>query len=637
MYRVDIPVVQGTGDAGDHTPLIPNNHTPNNLSHVTSNVQSVDEVAGMMQGAPLKVASLTGLVPFEDDLQDLSIGMDGLLIPDSSGDFPLLSLQEMEMAMNNKPDRFDDFSSHSYQNVSLSNGEIANNARSKLGKGEMEFSPVNLDLISEDAPSNQWYQDSDDAYVSSLSHSLAQERPGKIDTTQSSTSEFSSQPMDSRPRTRSQSSLIHKASSSSSSETHLLNGGRAGLTGSMTALDYLSQGKRSHSTDLGNIRIKRKGRNSLEALTKIGGDLRPTRSESTSAIKRHRSDENTQRIKPQQQRSKVVTSEKADKPDQPAWMTQSPRTQTRHLTTPQFNDGSNTQLSGSDYHGSAPRLAHGPSAEGKGRRARSYQSQRAKLHSSKSVTKISGSQDLSDSLEHKSTRYKRSMERSDTSLEGSASQDRSIQSNETLVEGKSNNAAQPVQHALPIVQVEKHSPLPMDKVQHDIISPSRGANIGRQFSLREAQQNSSVMKWEKRGRPLSAVEDSSFQHPTAQGKDTAPGKNKTNSSVQNGQGQDSKIPLYKTRSAQTPYGTQVFREVNIEEAIARSQMTQEGVEPDTSTFEPVRNGNHGSSSRRQEFGKKSAVSVPPSLPHASLSLPPLRSSLSPTLASLPPR
>lgn len=600
MYNMDIPVIQGMGDSGDHTPLVPNNHAPNNVDHVTNNGQSVEEVAVRKPSASLKMTPPTGLVPFEDDLQDLSLGVDNLHTGESSGDFPLLSLHEM--VMNNESDLFDKFSPHNYH---MSNGEIANNSRSKMAKGDLEFSPANLDLISENAPANhlegKWYQESDDPYLSSLSHSLAQDRPGKIDTTQSSASDFhdSSQPVGSRPRTRSQSSLLHKASSSTcSSETHLLSGGRAGLTGSMSALDHLSQGKRSHSTDLGNFRIKRKGRNSLEALTKIGGDLQPLRSESMSAIKRHRSDENTRRIKPQlKQRSTTANSEKVDKQDRPAWMKRSPKTPSRNLPTPQANDtsGSNTQLSGSDHHGSAPRLS---SIEGKGRRARSYQSQRAKLHSSRSTSKISGSQDLSDSLEHKTTRYKCS----NTSLEGSASQDQSIQSDETLIAVKSNSA-QPVQHALPVVQVEKHSPLPKEKMQHEN-GPTRSATVGRQLSLREAQQNSSVMRWERKGRPLSAIEDSKLQNSSDSTHDNA----RTSSSNLNGKGQDAKIPLYKTRSAQTPYGTQVFREVNIEEAIARSQMTQEGAEPDTSTFEPIRNGNHGIGSKRKEFGRKSAVS-----------------------------
>ena len=85
----------------------------------------------------------------------------------------------------------------------------------------------------------------------------------------------------------------------------------------------------------------------------------------------------------------------------------------------------------------------------------------------------------------------------------------------------------------------------------------------------------------------------------------------TYQSNQFGQGKDSKIPLFKTRSAQTPYGTQVSREVNIEEAIARSQMMQEGAEPDVMTSSEQQgksDHHHGNISKGKEFGKKSAVS-----------------------------
>ena len=37
------------------------------------------------------------------------------------------------------------------------------------------------------------------------------------------------------------------------------------------------------------------------------------------------------------------------------------------------------------------------------------------------------------------------------------------------------------------------------------------------------------------------------------------------------QGSGGRLPLVKTRSAQTPYGTEVVRELNIDDAVAASQ------------------------------------------------------------------
>ena len=631
-FALDIEVVRGTGELENHAPPMANNPlVPNNVNHLsssapTNNVQSNDNAMRKRLEPP------TGLIPFEEDgSQELSLGVDQLhchQTSNSSGEFMLLSLHEIASKADQERESGYGIDPPTTAML-LGNGEVTGG---RTGKKSLEFTPANLDLISEDTPSNQleskWYNVAEETYSD---HSLAQEASGKVDHTQSSVGDtnsylHSSQPTEIRPRTRSQSSLLQKASSSTcSSEIRLTS--RAGLTGSMSALDYLALSKRSHSTDLGHMRIKRKGRNSLEALTKIGGEFYTSNGGgSLSAIKRHRSDENTHRIKPQPLRSGDISERKVEaEKERPAWMQSSSVTSpVRPAKSTQSNEGtsSNTQLSsGSDYTGSAPRLAHSSSTEGKGRRARSYQSQRAKLHSSRSAVKISSSQDLSDSFEQRPTRSKRSVDRSDTSLEGSASQERSVQSDETLVEGRSTTNVQPVQRTLPVVQVEQqlgksHAP----PVPTDVASKS--SSIGRHQSLKEGQTTGSPVargdkERAKKNRPLSAVDANQFRHSALEQESPAHNHalpmNSSSSSNQFGQyGNDLKIPLYKTRSAQTPYGQQVFREVNIEEAIARSQMTQEGVEPEGSnaTFEPVKKSDHhGSNSRRKEFGRKNAVSL----------------------------
>jgi hypothetical protein len=215
------------------------------------------------------------------------------------------------------------------------------------------------------------------------------------------------------------------------------------------------------------------------------------------------------------------------------------------------------------------------------------------------------------------------MDRSDTSLEGSTSQERSIQSDETIIEGKATTVA--VDSAVPTAKNSQQSPaaapssisLTKEQIQRDVV-PIRVSTVGRQHSLREAQQNSMIMRAEreKKNRPLSAIEQQQFRHAALQPDDHAHFQSPPTITMnQSNQGKDSKIPLYKTRSAQTPYGTQVFREVNIEEAIARSQMTQEEAEPDGMTSSEQQgtgrgksNHHHGNVLKRKEFGKKSAVS-----------------------------
>ena len=687
MFTVDIPVTRGTrGASADHTPPTAPSDQSNTLAdhHQTrpNNEQQMAPPTSLNRMVPP-----SGLVPFNDDgSQELSLGPDHLHSTNSSGDFLLeATLQEIVMrdeALSSKVNNrshVNNYGGREYENVALggyTNGEVAHGnsggRRVVTKRNNLEFTTTtaattatNLDLISEDAPANhldnKWYHDSNDSYINSYSNSLAQDPPNKIENTQSSVSDTnfvdSASPTTEgpRPRTRSQSSLQKASGSSCSSETHLLSG-RAGLTSSMSALDYLSLSKRSHSTDLGNIRIKKKGRNSLGALTRIG--LHPGGgfgASSSKAIKRHRSDENTHRIKPIPQRSVHVPHVAQPREDQrptrgeepsssstslPLWMLQSPNAQ--HRTTPrqqsQASDGggsmgSNTQLSGGSSEQQQPSivssssasssyrpLGHSQSTEGKGRRARSYQSQRAKLHSRSSSTKISGSQELTDSYEHRIGRGgRRSMDRSDTSLEGSTSQERSVQSDDTIVEGKATaTVAEP---SLPIAKNDQQLPpssttsipLTKEQIQRDAV-PIRVSTVGRQHSLREAQQNSMIMRpeREKKNRPLSAIEQQQFRHAALQPDDhthfQAPPTITTN---QSNQGKDSKIPLYKTRSAQTPYGPQVFREVNIEEAIARSQMTQEGAETDgmTSLEQPGKGSHHHSNvSKRKEFGKKSAVS-----------------------------
>ena len=691
MFTMDIPVTRGTrGASADHTPpttaaannqmmtsSLSSSTTTNNQSNAADHHQTRPNNEQQM-APPTSINRMvppTGLIPFNDDgSQELSLGPDNLHSTNSSGDFLLeATLQEIVMRdeassskVNNRS-HVNNYGGREYENVALggyTNGEVAHGngggRRVITKRNNLEFTTTtaattatNLDLISEDAPANhlnsKWYHDSNDSYINSYPNSLAQDPPHKIENTQSSVSDTnfinSASPTEGpRPRTRSQSSLQKASSSSCSSETHLLSG-RAGLTCSMSALDYLSLNKRSHSTDLGNIRITKKGRNSLEALTRIG--LHPGGgfgASSSKAIKRHRSDENTHRIKPIPQRSIHVPHVAQPRPrgeepsssstSLPLWMLQSPNAS--HRTTPrqqsQASDGggsvgSNTQLSGGSSEQQQPpvvpsstsssyrSLAHSQSTEGKGRRARSYQSQRAKLHSRSSSTKISGSQELTDSSEHRIGRGgRRSMDRSDTSLEGSTSQERSVLSDDTIVEGKATTPAEPL---LPIAKNDQQSPasipLTKEQIQHDVI-PVRVSTVGRQHSLREAQQNSMIMRpeREKKNRPLSAIEQQQFRHAALQSDDhtrfQAPPTITTN---QSNQGKDSKIPLYKTRSAQTPYGTQVFREVNIEEAIARSQMTQEGAEPDgMMSSEQLGKGDHrhGNVSKRKEFGKKSAVS-----------------------------
>ena len=654
MFTMDIHVTRGTrAGSPDHAPPVVttnNQMMTSSLSSSSNNQSNKDhhETHSNNQQPPppsvSRVAPPTGLVPFNDDgSQELSLGPDNLHSTNSSGDFLLeASLHEIVMRdeassakVNNQS--HPSYGSREYENVALgyTNGEVAhgNGGRAVTKRNNLEFTTTtattstNLDLISGNAPANhldsKWYHDSNDSCLNSYSNSLAQEPPNKIENTQSSVSDTnfisSASPTEGpRPRTRSQSSLQKASGSSCSSETHLLSG-RAGLTSSMSALDYLSLSKRSHSTDLGNIRIKKKGRNSLEALTRIGLQPGFSGGSSSKAIKRHRSDENTHRIKPTPQRS-VAQPRESGRDEQsgvPLWMLHSPNAQ--HRTPRQQSQasdgggsiGSNTQLSGGSseqqpvFSPSYRSLAHSQSTEGKGRRARSYQSQRAKLHSRSSAAKISGSQELTDSL----GRGRRSMDRSDTSLEGSTSQDRSIQSDETIVEGKA------VEPALPVAKNDHQSPassmVPLTN-QRDIV-PIRVSTVGRQHSLREAQQNSMIMRpeREKKNRPLSAIEQQQFRHAALQPADHTHFQSPPTTTNQSNQWKDSKIPLYKTRSAQTPYGTQVFREVNIEEAIARSQMTQEGAEPEVTTSleqQGKSNHHHGNISRRKEFGKKNAVS-----------------------------
>ena len=237
----------------------------------------------------------TGLVPFSGSSNSLSCSNENMVVHQSSTDDILISgqLSEIPITTSGSPFKVEFGEGELSWEVPgvTSNGspQMAEDYNSKLSptwqilfpsavqNGEPRFPP-------EPTEGTAWYQESEDTFAEySMPSLLAQEsaRSEELYSSVSATNFLSnSRPHRKAARTRSQSSIEGR-----STLPRRLGGtppslsDRAALTSSTSALDRvpvdrtsvsLSQPSSGHckSTDLGAIRLKKKGRKSLEALTR---------------------------------------------------------------------------------------------------------------------------------------------------------------------------------------------------------------------------------------------------------------------------------------------------------------------------------------------------------------------------------
>ena len=234
-----------------------------------------------------------GLVPFSGSSNSLSCSNENMVVHQSSADDILISgaLSEIPIATSGSPFKAEFGEGELSWGVpgATSNGSprMPEDYNPKLSptwqilfpsavqNGETQFPPEPMEGAA-------WYQESEDSFAEySVPSLLAQEstRPEELYSSVSDT-RFNSRPHKKAARTRSHSSIEGRGTLPRQlGATPPSLRGRAALTSSTSALDRLpldhasvslSQPSPGHckSTDLGAVRLKKKGRKSLEALTR---------------------------------------------------------------------------------------------------------------------------------------------------------------------------------------------------------------------------------------------------------------------------------------------------------------------------------------------------------------------------------
>lgn len=512
----------------------------------------------------------------------------------------------------------------------IQNGEIHSTAGTH--DSEFEYPHRELNFISEDPLQDgmEWYRDANDE--GAFAEFFLGQDNSRSEEIQSSASDINYPAMNKSrrktSRTTSQSSLERRHSTIHRVSSHPLTV-RAALTSSMSALDRMpfprSQGSensqsrtKSKSTELGNIRLKRRGKKSLEGLTRIGSDenLRKYECESErQRLKRHKSDENAHRIV-------RLSAPETSFPD--AWTERSPApvpTPTRGILGASDCDSQlsgslpppQAQLSGqseeqkmSGDSGSTTRSTSEISGIGipfRGRRSvKSYQSQRAQLHKSRSraesemgvaTTAVgerarlrrrpSNSGDLSESTEPRRVSRKgrgRSSTSSPPAEEQPQQEQPSLSKQDLLPEVK--EVKQEEEKEPPrMKKLEKLVPTPPAIRESIVIEPQREEGKGVEPVRRE--------KRVQRERPMSASESSPQlrRHPASleyrygstlspstttrehqQSLDIPNNRHTFTRSVEVPMSEyGRRIPIYHTHSAQTPYGEEIVTDISIDDAI----------------------------------------------------------------------
>ena len=246
--------------------------------------------------------------------------------------------------------------------------------------------------------------------------------------------------------------------------------------------------------------------------------------------------------------------------------------------------------------------------------ARGYQMQRARLHNSRTRISDVDIHTATTGTVSNDRRKRKGSETSDASEQTAGIEGRGRRGRRRQI--PLSNSPTTVEEETNEMGVAKESCDPPQIV--DTPTPPSGTVIKvpvRQFSLKERHTSPPIKP--RKPRPVSAVEPQAKFHHQSSSADHAhmstngllstsyepsPRQHYQTHSVEL---PTKMIPLYQTRSASTPYGEQIVREVNIEEAIARSQMSQ-GVQVNYSI--PEREGERIKKSR-EVFKKEKHVSL----------------------------
>ena len=513
--------------------------------------------------------------------------------------------------------------SPTWQNLNgVQNGEINPPLNAQPQNSEFEYAHRELNFISEDPEPDgmEWYRDGDEGAFADFSLAQDNSRSEELQSSASDTNFLSlSTPRRRTGRTVSQSSLERQqlALGRRSSGGYPLRTHTA-LTSSMSALDQpfpRSQGSqgshgrnKSKSTELGKIKLKKKGKKSLEVLTRIGSDehVRRYSTETERRLKRHRSDENAHRVVRLSAPEVGIPDPWVSKPLAP-------------ITTPTHGimgeSDSTSQLSGSfpppqgqlsgqseeqkmsGDSGSTTRSTSdigGSNIPVRGRRSgKSYQSQRAQLHKSRSRVegegavgerpkvrrKSSSGGDNSEAMEPR--RLRRAKGRSLTSSPPAEEAPQEIPPSlpRDQVLSKVGEVHQEVDKVDEVEEKESPKTHLPKKLVPTPPTVERPTLIEPQHSEKESNE---AMKRESRTvreRPMSATESSPYlrRHITnlasggrehRQSLDVPCSRHKLTHSVEVPLLSESsrRIPLCHAHSAQTPYG-----EISIDDAIRASQ------------------------------------------------------------------
>ena len=647
----DIPVLRGvgTGDKNATKPLQNLSETSDhNLTNSNGSVPATSQEHEVSQDLP-SVLSLppTGLMPFSEDdpsQEDNSLPTSSEIFPagrENSSDDILIagSLSEIENTWDSIA--VQDGSSllqHSKSNSVDSAASWRNMypPSDRKGSAGIEFTPGELDFITEDPTTGdkamEWYRHRGVGGNGESDYSLAQERGQNL---QSSSKNDPSLPLpptvaEGNPRLQEQrlNDLALKHRTSSESRVHALGTGNSELA--MAELDRFSPSRpvRSKSTELGNMRIRKKGNKSLETLTRVGATSEGRGAE----FKRHRSDEHAHRIR------HLTPEDLEQKSDSATWLERStnsmPGAHHRGATATDpalsplgpAHSGDDPQTTSEDsIGGSLPQGVNEggvpnqqqqqPGVGGGGRQrkttGRSYQSARAKLHKARSSSRTE-SVESETGMEprpemeprHGGRIIRRASAASDFGrrrrthspspyLDETPESPRASERPRLATPVTSTPEPRPRSPTRPslLVSEPEKKPIMQNSTghirQHSFEQSAKQNHIDHAHSSHSQSSaspsyrsnNPDLLLQGKRQRPVSAV-DASFRHA---GLDTpnkahhcppaeiqSSGRHSLTRSVE----APKKIAIYHTRSANTPYGQQIVTEVNIEEAIRASQQSQ---------------------------------------------------------------
>ena len=609
--------------------------------------------AQLVSSPPSLNSPPVGLVPFHDrrgsavsyDSNSLSCSNENVAGQQTTADEILISGSLSEIPFANSPlekNRFVDTSwgahrterndphelngtgeySPTWQNLDgVQNGEIHPPLNAQPQNSEFEYAHRELNFISEDPEPDgmEWYRETDEGAFADFSLAQDNSRSEELQSSASDTNFLSmSNPRRKTGRTVSQSSLErqHLTLDRRSSGGHTLHT-RVALTSSMSALDQpfpQSQGSqgshgrnKSKSTELGKIRLKKRGKKSLEVLTRIGSDehVRRYSGETERRLKRHRSDENAHRVVRLSAPEVGIPDPWVPKPLAPiatpthGIMGESDSTSQLSGSLPppqgQLSGQSEEQKMSGDSGSTTRSVTSDIGASNipvRGRRSgKSYQSQRAQLHKSRSRVEAEGAVGERPRARRKSS---------------SGGDNSEVMEPRRLrrAKGRSLTSSPPAEEALQ----EAPPPLPSDQVlfklgevQHEVEEseeespkthvPEKLVPTIEQPTLMEPQhsrkESNELVRRENRTvreRPMSATESSphlrrhmanlsSASREHRQSLDVPYSRHKLTHSVEVPLLSESsrRIPLYHTHSAQTPFGEQIVRDISIDDAIRASQ------------------------------------------------------------------